>query len=210
MNVHNFLWLNLVDRKNKSLIIQRIIHEWILKFKNYKKDIWRIQLTSIRVISWISNADIILKDTKMDFSKNFLLSLIKQINFLKKNLKNISDESKKIPAISAILLSGLVFKEYNSNFKLGQKELKRLIENTFDKNGFPKNRNFENLITFIQYFVLIKEWMKSGQEIVPDYLEEIIEKNLICLNSLDNPLKKLPLFNGSTEKNLEKLLLYLN
>ena len=210
MNVHNFLWLNLVDRKNKSLIIQRIIHEWILKFKNYKKDIWRIQLTSIRVISWISNADIILKDTKMDFSKNFLLSLIKQINFLKKNLKNISDESKKVPAISAILLSGLVFKEYNSNFKLGQKELKRLIENTFDKNGFPKNRNFENLITFIQYFVLIKEWMKSGQEIVPDYLEEIIEKNLICLNSLDNPLKKLPLFNGSTEKNLEKFLLYLN
>ena len=38
---------------------------------------------------------------------------------------------------------------------------------------------------------------------VPDSLEEIIEKNLICLNSLDSPLKKLPLFNGSTEKELE-------
>ena len=48
---------------------------------------------------------------------------------------------------------------------------KKLIETFFDKNGFPKNRNFENLITFIQYFVLIKEWIKNGQEIVPDYLE---------------------------------------
>ena len=106
-------------------------------------------------------------------------------------------------SISAIILSGLVFRDYYSNYKFGLKELKKLIESFFDKNGFPKNRNFENLVLFTQYFVLIKEWIKGGQEIVPDFLEEIIEKNLVCINSLNNPLKKLPLFNGSTDKNLE-------
>ena len=40
-------------------------------------------------------------------------------------------------------------------------------------------------------------------------MEEIIDKNLVCLNSLNSPLKKLPLFNGSTEKNLENFLVYL-
>ena len=29
-SIHNFLWLNLVDRKNESKIIQKIIEEWIL------------------------------------------------------------------------------------------------------------------------------------------------------------------------------------
>ena len=106
-------------------------------------------------------------------------------------------------------MSGLVFREYYNNYKIGLKELKKLIENSFDKNGFPKNRNFENLVSFVQYFILIKEWIKSGQEIVPNYLEEIIDKNLVCLNSLNSPLKKLPLFNGSTEKNLENFLVYL-
>tara|TARA_B100002051_G_C16739339_1_gene643248 strand:- start:1953 stop:3599 length:1647 start_codon:yes stop_codon:yes gene_type:complete len=209
-NIHNFLWLNLVDRKNESKIIQKIIEEWILKFNNYKKDIWSDSLIGLRIISWISNADVILKNNRKDFNKSFYKCLLKQINFIKKNLKNISDENKKISSISAIILSGLVFREYYANYKLGQKELKKLIDSYFDKNGFPKNRNFENLITFTQYFVIIKEWIKSGQEIVPEYLEEIIEKNLICLNSLNNPLKKLPLFNGSTEKSLENFFLYLN
>ncbi len=209
-SIHNFLWLNLVDRKNESKIIQKIIEEWIVKYNNYKKDIWSDNLISIRIISWISNADVILNNNEKDFNKPFYKCLIKQINFVKKNVKNLSDENKKISAISAIILSGLVFREYYDNYKIGLKELKKLIESFFDKNGFPKNRNFENLITFIQYFVLIKEWIKNGQEIVPDYLEEIIEKNLVCLNSLYGPLKKLPLFNGSTEKNLENFLEYLN
>ena len=204
------MWLNLVDRKNESKIIQKIIEEWIVKYNNYKKDIWSDNLISIRIISWISNADVILNNNEKDFNKPFYKCLIKQINFVKKNVKNLSDENKKISAISAIILSGLVFREYYDNYKIGLKELKKLIESFFDKNGFPKNRNFENLITFIQYFVLIKEWIKNGQEIVPDYLEEIIEKNLVCLNSLYGPLKKLPLFNGSTEKNLENFLEYLN
>ena len=209
-NIHNFLWLNLVDRKNDSKIIQKIIEEWILKYHKYKKDIWSDNLISLRIISWISNADVILNNNQKNFNESFHRCLIKQINFIKKNLKNLSDENKKISAISAIILSGLVFREYYSNYKLGLKELKKLIESFFDKNGFPKNRNFENLVTFVQYFVLIKEWIKNGQEIVPDYLEEIIEKNLVCLNSLNGPLKKLPLFNGSTEKNLENFLQYLS
>ena len=208
--IHNFLWLNLVDRKNEFEIIQKIIEEWITKYQKYKKDIWSDNLISTRIISWISNADLILKNNRKDFNQLFYKCLVRQITFVKKNLRNISDENKKISAISAIILSGLVFREYYNNYKIGLKELKKLIENSFDKNGFPKNRNFENLVLFTQYFVLIKEWIKGGQEIVPDFLEEIIEKNLVCINSLNNPLKKLPLFNGSTDKNLENFLEYLN
>ncbi len=209
-NIHSFLWLNLIDRKNDKKIIQKIIKEWIKKNQNYKRDIWSEGLISLRIISWISNADVILNNTQRDSNNSFYQCLIRQINFLKKNFKNTLDENKKIAAISAIILSGLVFKEYYVNYKLGLKELKKIVETYFDKNGFPKNRNFENLITFTQYFILIKEWIKNGQEIVPDYLEDIIEKNLICLNSLDNPSKKLPLFNGSTEKNLDNFFQYLN
>ena len=209
-SIHNFLWLNLVDRKNDSKIIQKIIEEWIFKYQKYKKEIWSNGLIDLRIISWISNADIILKNNEKNFNQVFFASLIRQINFIKKNLRNVSDENKKISTISAIILSGLVFRDYYVNYETGLKELKKLIENSFDKNGFPKNRNFENLVILVQYFIIIKEWLKAGQEIVPDYLEEIIEKNLICLNSLNSPLKKLPLFNGSTEKNLENFFLYLS
>tara|TARA_A100001011_G_scaffold97878_1_gene103022 strand:+ start:124 stop:1770 length:1647 start_codon:yes stop_codon:yes gene_type:complete len=209
-SIHNFLWLNLIDRKNENEIIQKIIGEWIKKYSKYTKGIWDEDLTSLRVISWISNADLILNTNDKDFNKSFYKNIIRQTNFVKRNINNLNDENKKISSISLLVLSGLVFKEYYVYYKIGLKELKKFIEDYFDENGFPINRNFENLLTFVQYFILIKEWIKNAQEIVPEYLEDIVEKNLVCLNSVNNPLKKLPLFNGSTDKSLSNFFLYLD
>ena len=39
-NLHSFLWLNLIDRKNDKETIQKILILWIKKYGNYKKDIW--------------------------------------------------------------------------------------------------------------------------------------------------------------------------
>ena len=208
-SIHNFLWLNLIDRKNEKEIIQRIIKDWIDKFNYYKKDIWQENITPKRIIAWLSNSDLILSNTKKDFEKKFLNCLIRQINFIKKNLQTNIYETNKISSLSAIILSGLVFKEYYANYTNGIKELKKIIEDFFDEDGFPKNRNLENLIIFLQYFILIKEWTKNAQENVPDYLEDIIRKNLICLNSFYNSNKKIPLFNGSTEKEISSFLDYL-
>ncbi len=208
-NIHSFLWLNLIDRKNEKETVQKIVNDWIKRYGNYTKDIWNENLLSKRTMAWISNADIILTSKDDKFQKLFFSSLLKQINFLKKNINIISYQTTKISCLAAIILSGLVFKEYFNNYNFGLKELKKMINNFFDKNGFPKNRNAENLIVFLQYFILIKEWIKNAQEVVPDYLNEIIEKNLICLNSLKNESKKLPLFNGVTEKNLDDFFQYL-
>ena len=70
-NIHNFLWLNLIDRKNDKEIIQSIIHDWIKNFNVYNKNTWRENIIAKRLISWLSNSDIILDNTKKDFEKNF-------------------------------------------------------------------------------------------------------------------------------------------
>jgi len=209
-NIHNFLWLNLIDRKNEAITIQRIIRDWINKYNNYKRDVWDETIIAKRVIAWISNSEIILNNSEKSFEKKFFNSLIRQINFIKKNLKINSQDTTKIEFISAIILSGLIFKEYYNNYNLGLRELEKNITIFFDKDGFPKNRNLENLIIFLQYFVLIKEWIKNAQEHVPSYLDEIIEKNIVCLNSFKNSSEKIPLFNGCTEMNLSKFFEYLD
>ena len=58
--IHNFLWLNLIDRKNEKETIEKIVGDWVKKYGNYKKDIWNENLLSKRIMAWISNADIIL------------------------------------------------------------------------------------------------------------------------------------------------------
>ena len=78
----------------------------------------------------------------------------------------------------------MVFKDYSENYELGIKDLEKIIEIFFDNEGFPLNRNPNDLIKFSKYFILIKECIKDAQQFVPDYLDEIIDKNLKCIKSI--------------------------
>ena len=70
-NHHNFLWLNLIDRKIDAKNIQKIIYLWMFKYSKFKKGIWETSTLSSRVISWILNIDIIINNGTFDFKKNF-------------------------------------------------------------------------------------------------------------------------------------------
>ncbi len=207
--INSFLWLNLIDRKSDSLIIQQIISLWITKNKNYKKIIWENSVISRRIISWILNSEIILTNTNVYFKENFLNSLIVQINHLKKNIKFEKNHSKKVEILTAILLSGLVFKEYSENFELGIKELESLVKQFFDKDGFPLSRNPNHLLKFSKYFILIKECTKDAHQYIPDFLDEIIKKNLSCIKNITTPENKMPLLNGATEIIMEDYFKYI-
>ena len=208
-SLQSFLWLNLIDRKNDASIIRKIISLWIDKNKKYTSDIWSSSITSKRIVSWIFNADIILNSTNFTFKNDFLESTITQINHLKKNYNFEKDETIKIEILSSILLSGLIFKEYKENYDFGIKELKKITESFFDDSGFPISHNPNDLLKFSKYLVLIKECINEAQEYIPDFLNEIIERNLVCLKSIANPQNMLPLFNGATEIDLDSYFDYL-
>ena len=39
-NLHSFLWLNLIDRKNDKETMKKIVSDWIKKYGDYKKEIY--------------------------------------------------------------------------------------------------------------------------------------------------------------------------
>ena len=126
--LHNFLWLSSIDRKDDSFTLRKIISLWNLENLKYKSQIWETSVISKRVMSWILNADIILKNSNFEFKRSFIESIVIQTNHLKKNFKYEIDHQKKIEVITALILTGLVFKEYKENFEYGLKELEKLIE----------------------------------------------------------------------------------
>jgi len=209
-DLNSFYWLNLIDRKNNGSVIQQIISIWINKNIKYKKKTWDNLNISKRILAWILNADIILNNADKNFKQIFFSSIITQINHLKKNLNYENDPVKKIEIISAIILSGLVFKEYNYNFEIGIKVLEKTVEDFFDNNGCPVNRNIYDLVLCSKFLVLIKECCRDAQEYIPDYLDDIVDKLTDCLYSLKNPTNKNPLFNGSSEFKINEYLEYLS
>ena len=208
-NLNSFFWLNLINRKNDGEAIQQIITIWINNNIKYQNKNWdNLQITK-RILAWILNADIILNNTDKAFRQRFFKSIIMQINHLKKNLSDENDPAKKIEIVSVIILSGLVFKEYNSNFEKGFRLLKNIVESFFDNDGCPINKNIYDLVQCSKFLILIKESCKDAQEYIPDFLDDIVKKLVNCLFSLQTPNNKNPLFNGASEFKTHSYLEYL-
>ena len=118
-NLHSFLWLAKVDRKNSKIVTKDIIKSWIDNFFNYNPNTWEVSILANRIIAWSSNTDITLEDAEKEYKEKFFLSLVKQSNFLVKNLNNLFYDSKKIICCSAIILSGMIFRNNDLNYKIG-------------------------------------------------------------------------------------------
>ena len=158
--------------------------------------------------SW--NVDIILNNELFEFKRNFLTSIVSQSNHLKKNIKFEEDYCKKIEILTALLLTGLVFKEYQENFEISIKELEKLAKSFFDKDGFPNTRNPNDLVFFVKYLIICKECIKDAQKYIPEFLDEIIFKSLNCLKYIKTPDNKIPLFNGGTERDFNELKKFID
>ena len=207
--LHNFFWLNLINRKTDSKNIKKIIYIWMLRNSKYKKKIWETSTLSSRITSWILNNDIILDNANFEFKKNFLSSIISQCNHLKRNIKFEKDYLKKVQILIALILSGLIFKEYEDNYKLGIKELEGFVKDFFDNDGFPMSRNPSDLLFVSKYLIFCKEIIKDAQKYTPEFLENTIEKNIACLKFVRCPNNQLPLFNGASENFVSQLSDYL-
>ena len=76
-------------------------------------------------------------------------NIIVQCNHLKKNIRFEKNHVKKIEVLTALILSGIVFKEYDENYQIGIKELEKFVS----ING----ANFYNLPLNSERIKLIKE-----------------------------------------------------
>tara|TARA_Y100000590_G_scaffold197196_1_gene223949 strand:- start:789 stop:2444 length:1656 start_codon:yes stop_codon:yes gene_type:complete len=208
-NLHSFLWLARLDRKTNKVVTKDIIRSWINIFYNYNPDTWDMEITARRIIAWSSNTDITLENSDKDYKEKFFISLIKQSNFLLKNLNNLLYEPSKIISCSAIILSGMIFEENQTNYKIGIKELEKITKNCFDESGFPRSRNPEEVYTCLKYLILVREWHKEAQKFIPDFLNEIISKCGSCYIMLSCSNKQFPLFNGATEINYKNYDVFL-
>jgi len=208
-NIHNFLWLTKLDRKNNKNITKNIIESWINVFPNYDPNAWEMEITARRIIAWSSNTDITLENSDKNYKEKFFTSLIKQSNFLSKNLNILFYEPSKIICCSAVILSGMIFGENEINFKLGIRELEKVIKNYFDDTGFPKSRNPEEVFICLKYLILVREWLKEAQKPIPDFLNEIVSKCGNCYVALSSTNKQFPLFNGATEINYKDFDIFL-
>jgi len=172
--LNNFFWFFSLDLKSSKKITQSVINNWIIKNDHYDKKSWSFDITSKRIISWLSNHQLTYEDCEEEYKIKFNQSIQKQTNHLLNEIKNLSEVENKIIGCAAIILTGLSYKEENNYLTDGLTLLKKIIKLSIDNQGFPKSRNIKQLVLYLKYFILIREWFKESQNIIPEYIDETI------------------------------------
>ena len=172
--LNNFFWFFSLDLKSSKKISQTVIYNWINQNDRYNRKSWDFDITSKRIISWLSNHQLSYEDCDENFKKKFNQSIQKQTNHLLNEIKNLSEVENKIIGCAAIILTGLAYKDDKKYLNGGLNLLKKIIKSSINNQGFPKSRNIKQLILYLKYFIIIREWFKESQNIIPEYIDETI------------------------------------
>ena len=89
-------------------------------------------------------------------------------------IKNSKVIDNKIIGCAAIILVGICYKDQKNYLNYGLNILKKISTLAFDSNGFPRSRNIKQLILYLKYYILIREWFKEAQIEVPEHINETI------------------------------------
>ena len=200
-NLQSFFWLFSLDLKSSKKETQNIILQWIEKNNRYSSKNWQIDIIAKRIIAWISNSKLTYEDGGPVYRNKFNNIIKKQVNHLINEIEKDEWVDNKMVGCAAIILAGLSYHDKDGYLDYGLNLLKKIIKLSFDNRGFPKSRDIRQLIFYLKYFVLIREWLKESQNDIPEYIDENIyylgqAYAFICQNN-----KKNILFNGNYETN---------
>ena len=80
----------------------------------------------------------------------------------------------KLIGCASIILVGLCYQNERNYLSFGTSVLKKISKLTLDNYGFPKSRSVKQLILYLKYFILIREWFKESQKNTPEHVDETI------------------------------------
>ena len=172
--LNNFYWFFTLDLKSSKNNTQRIISDWINKNYKYNSKSWEFDLTSKRIIAWLSNHSLTIDGSDKNYLNIFNGMIQKQTNHLINEINNSKNIHDKLIGCAAITLVGLSYKNKKKYLSYSLSLLKKISNLTFDNYGFTKSRSIKQLIFFLKYFILIREWFKEAQVEVPEVVNETI------------------------------------
>ena len=106
----NFYWLFSLDLKSSNESVQMVIKNWIEKNYKYNSKNWDFEITSKRIISWLSNTQLTCDNSINQYQKDFNSIIHKQTFHLINQIDKERKLNNKIRGVAAIILVGLSYK----------------------------------------------------------------------------------------------------
>ena len=160
--LNNFYWFFSLDLKSSKQTTQTIVKKWINSNYKYNDKNWNFDSTAKRIIAWLSCHNLTYEESDQEYRDSFNKIILKQTNHLINEINKSDLIEDKLVGCASIILVGLCYENEKNYLSFGLSILKKISKLTLDNHGFPKSRNIKQLILYLKYFILIREWFKES------------------------------------------------
>jgi uncharacterized heparinase superfamily protein len=212
MALFGFSWLRHLRAAESGITranARALVDEWIMLQGSWHPLAWRADVLSRRVISWLSQAPLILQDADLRFYRRFLRSLVRQVRYLRHTAGHANRGVARLQAAIALNYAALCMAGQGRHIKSATEHLNREIEAQILPDGGHVSRDPGAIIELLLEMLPLRQVFASRNIAPPQPLLNAVDRMMPMLRFFRHSDGTFAHFNGMGATPAELLLTLL-
>jgi uncharacterized heparinase superfamily protein len=173
-----------------------LIDEWISLTSAHDPVCWRPEIMARRIISWLTQAALVLDDSDVRFYRRFLRSLTRQVRQLRHVAADARDGVPRLQAVIALIYAALCMQGQARHVRPATKRLTDELERQILPDGGHISRNPNALVELLIDLLPLRQLFTSRNISPPPALLNAIDRMMPMLRFFRHGDGYFALFNG--------------
>jgi uncharacterized heparinase superfamily protein len=186
-----------------------LIDEWITLQGSWHPLAWRPDVLSRRIISWLSQAPLVLQDADVRFYRRFLRSLVRQVRYLRHTAGDARRGVAHMQAIIALCYAALCLAGQARRIRSTTARLRNEIQRQILPDGGHAGRDPGAIVEVLLEFLPLRQAYASRNIAPPQALLNAIDRMMPMLRFFRHSEGTFAHFNGMATTPADSLLTLL-
>ncbi len=186
-----------------------LVDEWITLQGSWHPVAWRPDVLSRRIISWLSQATLVLQDADVRFYRRFLRSLVRQVRYLRHTAGDARRGVARMQAVIALTYAALCIAGQARHIKSATERLRSELERQILPDGGHVGRDPGAIVEILLELLPLRQAFASRNIAPPQALLNAIDRMMPMLRFFRHSEGTFAHFNGMGATPAEQLLTLL-
>jgi uncharacterized heparinase superfamily protein len=194
-----FAWLRHLRAANSTKTranARALVDEWITMQGSWHRTAWQPEILSRRLMSWLSQATLILEDADLQFYRRLLRSMTRQVRFLRASVNDTRDGVPRLQARIALTYATLCLAKQVKHLRTTTKRLVSELERQILPDGGHISRNPGVIIEILLDLLPLSQAFAARNVPPPPALINAVDRMMPMLRFFRHADGTFMLFNG--------------
>jgi uncharacterized heparinase superfamily protein len=194
-----FAWLRHLRAANSTktrATARALVDDWITQQGSWNRGAWQPEVLSRRLMSWLSQATLILEDADLRFYRRLLRSLTRQVRFLRATVNDTRDGMPRLQARIALTYATLCMAKQVRHLRGTTRRLVAELERQILPDGGHISRNPGVIIEILLDLLPLSQAFAARNVPPPQALINAVDRMMPMLRFFRHADGTFTLFNG--------------